>query len=168
MSQPDEKSLITYNKHHPSSPEVLHPIILRTFEIVVKCRIETVAIFRCIGGWLRHRLTCEDFFFFCNLPIVILTLCWLECIFSIAVSNASLENLIRFGLLRKVSPDAFVFQVLLSQLWSMTFLGTEPSFDKLLGCLVIFASVCTCVYFGPEKESEWCEDDIQLFFLMIN
>ncbi|OAY63047.1 hypothetical protein ACMD2_23945 [Ananas comosus] len=45
-------------------------------------------------------------------------------------------------------------KVLLSQLWSMTFLGTEPSFDKLLGCLVIFASVCTCVYFGPEKESE--------------
>nr|CAD1831700.1 unnamed protein product [Ananas comosus var. bracteatus] len=45
-------------------------------------------------------------------------------------------------------------KVLLSQLWSMTFLGTEPSFDKLLGCLVIVASVCTCVYFGPEKESE--------------
>ncbi|XP_020109107.1 uncharacterized protein LOC109724636 isoform X5 [Ananas comosus] len=45
-------------------------------------------------------------------------------------------------------------KVLLSQLWSMTFLGAEPSFDKLLGCLVIVASVCTCVYFGPEKESE--------------
>ncbi|XP_038986145.1 uncharacterized transporter jhp_1155 isoform X2 [Phoenix dactylifera] len=45
-------------------------------------------------------------------------------------------------------------KVFLSQVWSMTFLGTTRSFNILIGCFLILASVCSTIYLGPEKENE--------------
>lgn len=45
-------------------------------------------------------------------------------------------------------------KVVLSQLWSMAFLGMTASFSKVIGCLIILLSISSTVYFGPEKETE--------------
>lgn len=50
--------------------------------------------------------------------------------------------------------NVLYMKVLLSQIWSMIFLGAAVSFGKLIGCLLILASVCSTVYLGPEKEIE--------------
>ncbi|KAJ6829133.1 uncharacterized protein M6B38_360005 [Iris pallida] len=58
--------------------------------------------------------------------------------------------------LEKVSKvtNILYIKVVLSQVWSMAFLGVAASFSKVVGCLIILASVCTTVYLGPEKEIE--------------
>ncbi|ONK70255.1 uncharacterized protein A4U43_C05F31850 [Asparagus officinalis] len=45
-------------------------------------------------------------------------------------------------------------KVLFSQVWGMIFLGAAVSFSKIIGCLLIFASISSTVYLGPEKEIE--------------
>lgn len=45
-------------------------------------------------------------------------------------------------------------KVLLSQVWSMMFMGVAASFSGLIGCLLILASICSTVYLGPEREIE--------------
>ncbi|XP_077216417.1 nodulin MtN21 /EamA-like transporter family protein isoform X2 [Tasmannia lanceolata] len=43
-------------------------------------------------------------------------------------------------------------EVFLSQIWGIMLLRVAPSFDRLIGCFLILVSVCSTIYFGPEKE----------------
>ncbi|XP_058080327.1 uncharacterized protein LOC131228587 isoform X2 [Magnolia sinica] len=43
-------------------------------------------------------------------------------------------------------------EALLSQIWGIAFLRVAPSFNRLIGCLLLLVSVCSTMYFGPEKE----------------
>ncbi|KAL5988059.1 hypothetical protein ACLOJK_035822 [Asimina triloba] len=43
-------------------------------------------------------------------------------------------------------------EALLSQIWYLGVLRAEPSFNRILGCFLILASVCGTLYFGPDKE----------------
>ncbi|XP_020230481.1 uncharacterized protein LOC109811217 isoform X2 [Cajanus cajan] len=42
----------------------------------------------------------------------------------------------------------------LRQLWSLAFTRVAPSFDHLVGVLLIVISVCSTLYIGPDKEME--------------
>ncbi|KAJ9686522.1 hypothetical protein PVL29_015429 [Vitis rotundifolia] len=42
----------------------------------------------------------------------------------------------------------------LSQLWGLGSSKIAPSFGRLVGCFLIFASTCCTMYFGPDKEME--------------
>lgn len=42
----------------------------------------------------------------------------------------------------------------LSQIWVMSSLRAVPSFGRVVGCLLIFASVCSTLFVGPEKDVE--------------
>ncbi|KAJ8461732.1 hypothetical protein OPV22_034658 [Ensete ventricosum] len=60
---------------------------------------------------------------------------------------------LQLGRIAKVTNIQYI-KVLLWQLWSMTYLGAGPSSNKIIGCLLILASVCGTAYFGPDKENE--------------
>ncbi|XP_072976568.1 probable transport protein YPL264C [Typha angustifolia] len=45
-------------------------------------------------------------------------------------------------------------KVILSQLVSVAFLGREPTFHMLMGCLLIIASLCSTLFFARQKENE--------------
>ncbi|KAJ0989558.1 hypothetical protein J5N97_007914 [Dioscorea zingiberensis] len=51
------------------------------------------------------------------------------------------------------STNILYIKVLISQVCGMTFMGLTPSFNRLIGCLLIFVSVCSTVYTGPDKDS---------------
>nr|XP_010943261.1 uncharacterized protein LOC105061035 isoform X2 [Elaeis guineensis] len=50
--------------------------------------------------------------------------------------------------------NVLYIKVFLSQVWSMTFLGTTLSANILIGCFLILVSVCSTIYLGPERENE--------------
>ncbi|XP_057956213.1 uncharacterized protein LOC131149616 [Malania oleifera] len=45
-------------------------------------------------------------------------------------------------------------EVAISQLWTIGSSRIAPSFGRLFGCLLIFISVCSTLYFGSDKEIE--------------
>lgn len=47
-----------------------------------------------------------------------------------------------------------VFQAALTQFWSLAFTRVAPSFDHLVGILLIVISVGFTLYIGPDKEME--------------
>ncbi|KAK9284962.1 hypothetical protein L1049_024144 [Liquidambar formosana] len=58
--------------------------------------------------------------------------------------------------LEKTSKVANVLYIeaALSQLWGIGSSRIAPSFGRLIGCLLIFISVCCTMYIGPDKEME--------------
>ncbi|KAL1817583.1 uncharacterized protein LOC108223821 isoform X2 [Daucus carota subsp. sativus] len=58
--------------------------------------------------------------------------------------------------LEKTSKIANVqyLEAALSQIWVMGSLTVVPSFGRLVGCLLILASICSTFFVGPEKEVE--------------
>ncbi|XP_035551680.1 uncharacterized protein LOC109006083 [Juglans regia] len=58
--------------------------------------------------------------------------------------------------LEKTSKAANILYIeaALSQLWDIGYSRTAPSFGRLVGCLLIFISVCCTLYVGPDKEME--------------
>ncbi|WOL13598.1 hypothetical protein Cni_G22368 [Canna indica] len=59
---------------------------------------------------------------------------------------------LQFEKVAKVTNILYI-KVILSQVTSLTF-GATPTSDKLIGCLLILASVCGTAFFGREKENE--------------
>lgn len=51
------------------------------------------------------------------------------------------------------STNVLYLKVFLSQMWSLTFEGASPTLNKLIGCLLILASICGTSYIAPEKEN---------------
>ncbi|XP_039142492.1 uncharacterized protein LOC120279631 isoform X2 [Dioscorea cayenensis subsp. rotundata] len=52
------------------------------------------------------------------------------------------------------STNILYIKVLISQVCGMTLSGLTPSFNRLIGCFLIFVSVCSTVYTGPEKDKD--------------
>ncbi|KAG6509156.1 hypothetical protein ZIOFF_034547 [Zingiber officinale] len=50
--------------------------------------------------------------------------------------------------------NVLYLKVLLSQMWSLTFKGASPTLNKLIGCLLILASICGTSYIALEKEND--------------
>ncbi|XP_074564410.1 uncharacterized protein LOC141820943 [Curcuma longa] len=50
--------------------------------------------------------------------------------------------------------NVLYLKVLLSQMWSLTFEGASPTLNKLIGCLLILASICGTSYIALEKEND--------------
>lgn len=50
------------------------------------------------------------------------------------------------------STNILYIKVLISQVCGMTFSGLTPSFNRFIGCFLIFISLCSTVYTGPEKD----------------
>ncbi|KAG6505718.1 hypothetical protein ZIOFF_038083 [Zingiber officinale] len=50
--------------------------------------------------------------------------------------------------------NVLYLKVLLSQMWSLIFKGASPTLNKLIGCLLILASICGTSYIALEKEND--------------